>query len=101
MVDAQFTAHAHLVAAATGRLSTLPQHPMSALRITFLVVLVLFFCGLFIGSYIWMRRPNFGQLEGGRGMAKAHGAAARGAQSLQGTTGSGIKTVPSDRPALR
>jgi hypothetical protein len=101
MVEAQFTAHAHLLAAATGRLSTLPHHPMSALRITFLVVLVLFFCSLFIGSYIWMRRPNFGQLEGGRGVAKAPDAAARGAQSLEGTTGSGIKMVPSDRRAIR
>jgi hypothetical protein len=101
MIDTQLTAHAHLVAAAAGRLSTLPQHPMSALRIVFLVVLVLFFCSLFIGSYIWMRRPNFGQIEGGRGMAKAPGAAARSAQSPQGMAGSGIKTVPSDRPAIR
>jgi hypothetical protein len=60
---------AHLAAAA-GRLNALPQHPMSHLRVIFLAVLVAFFCSLFIGSYIWMRRPNFGQLEGGRGKVK-------------------------------
>jgi hypothetical protein len=38
------------------------QHAMSHARLVFLVVLVVFFCTLFIASYIWMRRPNFGQL---------------------------------------
>jgi hypothetical protein len=39
-------------------------HAMSQGRLIFLVVLVVFFCTLFIGSYIWMRRPNFGQIGG-------------------------------------
>jgi hypothetical protein len=39
-------------------------HAMSHARLIFLVVLVVFFCSLFIGAYIWMRRPNFGQIAG-------------------------------------
>jgi hypothetical protein len=42
------------------------QHAMSHARLIFLVVLVVFFCSLFIGSYIWMRRPSFGQVGGRR-----------------------------------
>jgi hypothetical protein len=37
---------------------------MSHGRLIFLIVLVVFFCTLFIGSYIWMRRPSFGQIGG-------------------------------------
>jgi ABC-type Fe3+ transport system permease subunit len=37
---------------------------MSQARVVFLAVLVVFFCTLFIGSYIWMRRPRFGQVGG-------------------------------------
>ena len=39
-------------------------HPMSRAKLIFLVALVVFFTGLFICSYIWMRRPNFGQENG-------------------------------------
>jgi hypothetical protein len=94
MIEAQLTEHVHSLASAAGRLSALPQHPMSPLRIVFLVVLVLFFCSLFIGSYIWMRRPSFGQLEGGRGNA-------RGAQTPEGMAEGQIRTVPSDPRAPR
>jgi hypothetical protein len=72
MASAQTTDPVHSLASAAGRLSALPQHPMSHLRIIFLVVLVLSFCSLFIGSYIWMRRPSFGQL--GQRMAKSTAA---------------------------
>jgi hypothetical protein len=43
------------------RLAFVQPQPMSRSRLVFLVVLVVFFCGLFISSYIWMRRPRFGQ----------------------------------------
>jgi hypothetical protein len=66
------SASAHLAVAA-GRLASLPAHPMTAGRIVFLAVLVLFFCVLFVGAYVWMRRPNFGQLEGGRRMKPQEG----------------------------
>jgi hypothetical protein len=36
-------------------------HPMSKAKVIFLAILVVFFCGLFMASYIWMRRPDFGQ----------------------------------------
>jgi hypothetical protein len=39
-------------------------HPMSRAKLIFLVALVVFFTGLLICSYIWMRRPNFGQENG-------------------------------------
>ena len=39
-------------------------HPMSRAKLIFLVALVVFFTCLFICSYIWMRRPNFGQASG-------------------------------------
>jgi hypothetical protein len=63
--------HSHLLhrargAAAVPRVPMVAQHPMSQARVVFLAVLVFFFCALFIGSYIWMRRPKFGQVGGGR-----------------------------------
>jgi hypothetical protein len=97
MLRAQIIAPVHMVASATGRLSTLPQHPMSHLRIIFLIVLVLFFCGLFIGCYIWMRRPSFGQL--GQRVAKT-GAGVGGTKSRAGVADQ-VRTDPSGRPALR
>jgi hypothetical protein len=51
-------------AVAAPRAPMLVQHPMSPARVVFLAVLVVFFCTLFIGSYIWMRRPKFGQVGG-------------------------------------
>jgi hypothetical protein len=33
-------------------------------RWIFLVVLAVFFCSLFTGAYIWMRRPKFGDDDG-------------------------------------
>jgi hypothetical protein len=39
-------------------------HPMSLAKLVLLVALVVFFTGLLICSYIWMRRPNFGQKNG-------------------------------------
>jgi hypothetical protein len=98
MPAAPITAPVHSLASAAGRLSTLPQHPMSHLRIIFLVVLVVFFCSLFIGSYIWMRRPGFGQL--GHRVAETSAAAAGGDQSPKGTADQ-VRTDPSGRPALR
>jgi hypothetical protein len=50
-------------------------HALSPARVIFLVVIVVFFCLLFIGSYVWMRRPSFGQ-RGGRprsGVVEANG----------------------------
>jgi hypothetical protein len=52
--------HPVRLASALGRSPA--QHAMSHARLVFLVVLVAFFCTLFIGAYIWMRRPNFGQI---------------------------------------
>ncbi len=43
------------------RMALVQPHPMSKAKVIFLAILVVFFCGLFMGSYIWMRRPNFGQ----------------------------------------
>jgi accessory gene regulator protein AgrB len=37
---------------------------LSVARIIFLVSLVVFFTLLFVGAYVWMRRPTFGQHEG-------------------------------------
>jgi hypothetical protein len=65
-------------AVAAGRLASLPAHPMSVGRIIFLAVLVLFFCSLFVGAYIWMRRPDFGQLERGQGKRTPEGPAGPG-----------------------
>jgi hypothetical protein len=101
MVAAQLTAHVHSMTSATSRLSTLPQHPMSHLRVIFLIALVLFFCSLFIASYIWMRRPNFGQLEGGRRMAKATGAGVQEAETREGMAEGLIRMDPSDRRGPR
>ena len=36
-------------------------------RWIFLVVLAVFFCSLFTGVYVWMRRPRFGEDDGPRG----------------------------------
>ncbi len=46
------------------RVAFVQPHPMSLGRVIFLVIIVAFFCGLFVGSYIWMRRPRFGQARG-------------------------------------
>jgi hypothetical protein len=45
-------------------------HPMSGLRVLVLVLLCVFFCSLFLGAYVWMRRPGFGQ-GGGKEAPKA------------------------------
>ena len=37
---------------------------LSPARLIFLIVLVVFFTVLFIVSYVWMRKPEFGQHEG-------------------------------------
>jgi hypothetical protein len=39
----------------------LQSHAMSLGRVIFLVAIVVTFCVLFIGFYVWMRRPDFGQ----------------------------------------
>jgi hypothetical protein len=39
----------------------LQPHPLSLGRVIFLVAIVVTFCVLFIGFYVWMRRPAFGQ----------------------------------------
>ena len=49
---------------------SLQAHPMSRAKLIFLVALVVFFTCLFIGTYIWMRRPNFGQ--GGAPSSEVH-----------------------------
>ena len=49
----------------SGILGSVQTHDLSRARLIFLVVLVVFFCALFIGAYVWMRRPSFGQ-GGGR-----------------------------------
>jgi hypothetical protein len=36
-------------------------HPMTGGRLVFLVLLVAFFSVLFVVTYVWMRRPDFGQ----------------------------------------
>jgi hypothetical protein len=54
---------AHL-AQSIGQVPALASHPLSHARVVFLVVLVVFFCTLFIGAYVWMRRPSFGQVGG-------------------------------------
>jgi hypothetical protein len=66
--------HRARVAASVPRVPMLAQHPMSHARVVFLVVLVVFFCALFIGSYIWMRRPGFGEIEGSRPSSSGAGA---------------------------
>jgi hypothetical protein len=45
----------------SGLVGSVQTHALSPERVIFLVVIVVFFCLLFIGSYIWMRRPSFGQ----------------------------------------
>jgi hypothetical protein len=73
------------VAAAAPRAPMLVQHPMSHARVVFLAVLVVFFCALFIGSYVWMRRPKFGQLGGGdRPRPSGTGVPAAGADRSEG-----------------
>ncbi|HEX3796758.1 MAG TPA: hypothetical protein VHV57_19855 [Acidimicrobiales bacterium] len=42
-------------------IGTLQPHPTSTGKLIFLVLLVIFFSVLFVASYIWMRRPDFGQ----------------------------------------
>ena len=37
---------------------------LSPARLIFLIVLVVFFTVLFIVSYVWMRKPDFGEHEG-------------------------------------
>jgi hypothetical protein len=69
---------------------------MSPLRVIFLIVLVLFFCSLFIGSYIWMRRPGFGQ----PGQQASRTGTAAGAPNRDGVADQ-VRTDPSGRPALR
>jgi hypothetical protein len=49
----------------SGVMGSVQTHALSEARLIFLVILVAFFCLLFIASYIWMRRPSFGQ-GGGR-----------------------------------
>jgi hypothetical protein len=51
---------------------TTQSHSLSQARLAFLVVLVVFFCLLFVGVYVWMRRPNFGQ-EKSLSSVAAHG----------------------------
>ncbi len=51
----------HPVPPISGILASVQTHALSPARVIFLVVIVVFFCLLFIGSYIWMRRPSFGQ----------------------------------------
>jgi hypothetical protein len=53
-------------------------HSLSRGRLIFLVVLVVFFCLLFIASYIWMRRPSFGQ--GGDGRPGSTAVETKGAE---------------------
>jgi hypothetical protein len=66
-------------AAAVPRVPMLAQHPMSQARVVFLIVLVVFFCALFIGSYIWMRQPTFGQVGGRRaGVPASEGRSSEG-----------------------
>lgn len=36
-------------------------HALSPARLIFLISLVVFFTVLFVVSYVWMRRPSFGQ----------------------------------------
>jgi hypothetical protein len=43
----------------------LQSHAMSRGRVIFLVAIVVTFCALFIGFYVWMRRPGFRQAGGG------------------------------------
>jgi hypothetical protein len=64
----------HPVHLATNQIPVLASHPLSHARVIFLVVLVVFFCSLFIGAYVWMRRPSFGQV-GGRPAPEAPGQA--------------------------
>jgi hypothetical protein len=42
-------------------MALLQPHAMSLGRVIFLVAIVVTFCALFIGFYVWMRRPGFGQ----------------------------------------
>ena len=43
-------------------LAMLQSHAALSLgRVIFLVAIVVTFCALFIGFYVWMRRPGFGQ----------------------------------------
>ena len=51
----------HPFQSVSGILGSVQMHGLSRARLIFLVVLVVFFCALFIGSYVWMRRPSFGQ----------------------------------------
>jgi hypothetical protein len=43
------------------RVAMLQPHALSLGRVIFLVAIVVTFCALFIGFYVWMRRPDFGQ----------------------------------------
>jgi hypothetical protein len=43
------------------RVAVLQPHALSLGRVIFLVAIVVTFCALFIGFYVWMRRPDFGQ----------------------------------------
>jgi hypothetical protein len=67
--------HLHAVHSVSGVLASVQTHSLSGARLIFLVVLVVFFCLLFIASYVWMRRPSFGQGGGrpGSGAAVAKG----------------------------
>jgi hypothetical protein len=83
--------HGQLVApaAAVPRVPMLVQHAMSPARVVFLAVLVAFFCALFIGSYIWMRRPGFGQIGGHRPGPAAAGVPATGPPDSEGPDSEG------------
>jgi hypothetical protein len=51
----------HPTQSGSGVIGSVQTHALSEARLIFLVILVAFFCLLFIASYIWMRRPSFGQ----------------------------------------
>jgi hypothetical protein len=60
-VSSALAVRLHPVPSTSGILGSVQTHALSPARVIFLVVIVVFFCLLFVGSYIWMRRPSFGQ----------------------------------------
>jgi hypothetical protein len=66
----------HPVHPVSGVLGSVQTHGLSQARVIFLVVLVVFFCLLFIVSYVWMRRPTFGQGGGRPGSGGVEGKGA-------------------------
>jgi hypothetical protein len=63
--------HPVRLAAATSKVVTVHTPSMTPGRWIFLVVLAVFFCSLFTGVYVWMRRPTFSEDVAPRGNTTA------------------------------